>query len=462
MKGRGRRPILPPPAATAVLVGMGVLAGLLVLARTATWGVGLSADSAAYIAVARNLIAGNGFLNFNGAPYAEWPPLYPLLLAAFGAFSDPAAVAAPLNALAHGLTVFVVGSHLSHRLGFRFGLAAAGALTLCIPLASLAARALSDSLLLLWAVLALTCASRFLTEGSVRAFSCMALFSALACLTRYVGVAVPIAIGFALLGHRSNLANMGVLRRVGYLFGYVLIVATPMAIWSLHNPPSTGKFAALRDAPDERLVASGFEVLGFVGGWIVGADVFSQVGRVALAAVFVVGLAIAGAVVSRKGQRAGGGGLAASVGGVHVGLSGGDSRRRVLGIHMGRVDGVAAGSCAALDSAEPDNRFRFARRGTVLAALVCCSRGHGGLAVRTGPCADQCLGNGSPIRARDASERRRCLCSAGGLGGLASRPERTRPSQGPCVRPCCHPHGGMEAIANAASCRGNCERRRCA
>lgn len=318
MKGRGRVPILRPPAATAVLLGMGVLAALLVLARTATWGVGLSADSAAYIAVARNLIAGNGFLNFNGSPYVEWPPLYPLLLAAFGAFSDPAAVAAPLNALAHGLTVFVVGSHLSHRLGFRFGLAAAGALMLCIPLAALAARALSDSLFLLWVVLALTSASRFLTEGGVRAFSCMALCSALACLTRYVGVAVPIAIGFALLGHRSNLVSMGVLRKVGHLSVYVLIVATPMAIWSLHNPPSTGKFAALRAAPDERLVASGFEVLGFVGGWIVGADVFSQVGRVALAAVFVVGLAVAGVVVSRKAPMhppGGGGGAGCFRGG---------------------------------------------------------------------------------------------------------------------------------------------------
>ena len=305
MQGCRRVPMLHRPrASTVALIGMGVLAALLVFARTVAWGVGLSADSAAYISAARNLLAGHGFLKFDGSPFSEWPPLYPLLLAALGAGTDPAVVVAPLNAAAHGLTVFVVGSHLRSRLGSWIGLAAAGALALCIPLASLAARALSDSLFLLWVVLALTAASGFHSRGGVRAFVCMALFSALAGLTRYVGVAVPIAIACALLG-RQGLPGWGVLRKVVHVAGYGLIAVTPMAFWLLCKPSSTGDTAGERAAPDDLLIANGFDALGFVGGWIVGTDVFSHTGRVALAVVFLFALAVAGVVLARRGPAPG-------------------------------------------------------------------------------------------------------------------------------------------------------------
>ena len=305
MQGCRRVPMLHRPrASTVALIGMGVLAAWLVFARTVAWGVGLSADSAAYISAARNLLAGHGFLKFDGSPFSEWPPLYPLLLAALGAGTDPAVVATPLNAAAHGLTVFVVGSHLRSRLGSWIGLAAAGALALCIPLAALAARALSDSLFLLWVVLALTAASGFRSHGGIRAFVCMALFSALAGLTRYVGVAVPIAIAFALLG-RQGLPGWGVLRKVVHVAGYGLIAVTPMALWVLYKPSSTGDTAGERAAPDDLLIANGFDALGFVGGWIVGTDVFSHTGRVALAVVFLFALAVAGVVLARRGPAPG-------------------------------------------------------------------------------------------------------------------------------------------------------------
>ncbi|MFA6572331.1 MAG: hypothetical protein WCT77_13980, partial [Bacteroidota bacterium] len=44
-------------------------------------GVGILPDSVAYIAVARSLTEGGGFVTFDGFYYVLQPPLYPLMLA---------------------------------------------------------------------------------------------------------------------------------------------------------------------------------------------------------------------------------------------------------------------------------------------------------------------------------------------------------------------------------------------
>ena len=59
--------------------------------------------------MARNLVAGHGFLEWNGTRYQGAAPIFPLLLAAVGVFGiDAAAVAGSVNAAAFGLTVFAV------------------------------------------------------------------------------------------------------------------------------------------------------------------------------------------------------------------------------------------------------------------------------------------------------------------------------------------------------------------
>ena len=44
------------------------------------YGIGLSVDSANYFSVAQSLAAGNGFMQFDGFPFLNAPPLYPILL----------------------------------------------------------------------------------------------------------------------------------------------------------------------------------------------------------------------------------------------------------------------------------------------------------------------------------------------------------------------------------------------
>ena len=154
-----------PDRLTLLIAAIAALGVALTLAREITYGAGLHEDSINYVSVARNLLAGAGFYEFTGNAYALWPPLYPLLLAAvsLGVF-DPLDVAGPLNAVIFGLTIFVVGRYLRQRLESRFlAVWACLAMALPVPLVEPASWALSASLFILMATLALIQTDKFLT-----------------------------------------------------------------------------------------------------------------------------------------------------------------------------------------------------------------------------------------------------------------------------------------------------------
>ena len=230
-----------PDRFTLLTIAIAALGAALVLGHV-IFGVILSADSAHYIATARNLLAGEGLFRFDGRLFTQWPPLYPLLLAAasLGIF-DPLDVAGPLNAVIFGLTVFVVGWYLRQRLESRF-LAAWGCLAtaLAVPLSHWSSRALSDSLFILLATLALVWTDRFLTDGRLRTLVWAAAFSALAWQTRYIGVAVPALVGLVLLFQPGT----SLAPRVRRVTTYSLIVAAPMGLWLLRNFLTIGEFTA--------------------------------------------------------------------------------------------------------------------------------------------------------------------------------------------------------------------------
>ena len=257
----GRRPDgFTLMVALAALVGAG-----LALARQATYGATLYWDSINYIAVARNLLAGEGLEGFLGGAYITWPPLYPLTLAAASlGIADPLDVAGPLNAAIFALTIFVVGRYLRRRLSSRYlALWACLALALSIHLTSQAATALSESLFILLATLALIRADDYLTEGKTSALLWAAAFSALAWQTRYVGVVVPAAIGLALLLQAS--APLRDRLRRGVALG--LIAGLPMAAWLLRNYLLAGRFTAHAPPVDYSLRELALEALGGLWGW---------------------------------------------------------------------------------------------------------------------------------------------------------------------------------------------------
>ena len=246
-------------AATAAL-GIG-----LVLAREATYGASLSWDSLLYVAVAQNLLAGEGFVDPSGGPHTLWPPFYPLLLAGAGlGMLPPHDVIGPLNAVMFGAAIFFVGQYLRHRIESRFLVVwACLTLALALPLSDLAASALAGSAFILLATLALIQADRFLDQGKVSSLILAAIFSALAWQTRHIGVAVPLFVGLLLLLQQGTSLPQRA-KRVGL---FSLIAALPTALWLLRNYLAVGDLPGNRIRTDYSLSGILADVVNGLWGW---------------------------------------------------------------------------------------------------------------------------------------------------------------------------------------------------
>ena len=234
-----------PDRFTMVLAALAVLGAVLVLSRQVAYGVGLGWDSINYISVARNLLAGEGFIQDTfvettegSLDYTMWAPLYPSLLAAssFLVF-DPWGVAGPLNAFIFGVTVFVAGRWLRRRIQSRpLVLLACLAVILAIPLTRAASYAMSETPFILFTTLSLIWIDKFVLDGKRTDLVWAGVFTALACLTRYLGVTVLVA-AMPLLLFRPGVA---LLDRVKQCAAYALISLIPIGLWMLRNTLLSG------------------------------------------------------------------------------------------------------------------------------------------------------------------------------------------------------------------------------
>lgn len=261
-----------PDRYTLLLAGLAALGAALVLARQATYGAALHDDSINYIAVARNLLEGEGFANYREGIYKLWPPLYPALLAAasLGVW-DPMDIAGPLNAVLFGLTVFVVGAYLRRRVEARF-LRVWGtlAVALSIPLTELAAWALAGMPFILLTTLALIQTDKFLREGKTANLLWAALLGAVAWQVRYVGVAGVAIIGLLLLMQTG--ANWR--QRAGRIGLVIALTGLPMAGWLLRVYWATGNWTLFGNRPpvDYAWPAVLRDILAGIGSWVVNLD----------------------------------------------------------------------------------------------------------------------------------------------------------------------------------------------
>lgn len=255
-----------PDRLTLLLAALSLLAAGIALARGATWGPALPSDPVNYVAVARHLLAGEGFTGYAGGPYADWAPLWPLLLAGTGlSLADPLDVVGPLNAAVLAAAVFAAGSWLRRRLQSAF-LTVWGwlALALSVPLIEMGSSGFSESAFILFVTLALSHADRFLSEGTRAALLQAALFTALAGLTRYLGGALLATVALLLLfQHGAALPERA--RRLA-VFGS--IAALPVALWMLRNLLLVGEPFGERAHPTLALPDVLGRLLATPRGWI--------------------------------------------------------------------------------------------------------------------------------------------------------------------------------------------------
>ena len=248
--GRRRRwlsdgaPSVPRTGLTLPLAAIAALGAVLVLARQVPFGVGLHWDSGNYVAVARYLLAGEGFREYSGAVYVSWPPLYPLVLAVASLdVLDPLAVAGPVNAALFALTIFVVGRYLQRRLESRFLVVwAALAIALATPLAGQAAIAMSGTAFILLVTLTLIHVDAFLAKGRTSSLVWTGTCAALAWQTRYLGAALVAAVAVMLLLQRGARPP----QRVRRAAGFALLAGAPMVVWLVRNRLVSGTFTGPR------------------------------------------------------------------------------------------------------------------------------------------------------------------------------------------------------------------------
>ena len=224
---------------TLLLVALAALGMVLVLLRNHPYGPGLYWDAVNYIAVARNLLAGEGWIQLNREIYAYFAPLYPALLALSGLLSgfDPLALAGPLNALLFGLTVLTFGHWLRERIKSRW-LALWGCLALAcsLPLTALSSTAMAEPVFILFITLALFSMDRFWRGDQAAALIWAGLFTALACLTRYAGVTLLMTLLLFLLLQPGRRLREKI--KHGALF--LLTAGLPFGLWLLYNTARVG------------------------------------------------------------------------------------------------------------------------------------------------------------------------------------------------------------------------------
>jgi hypothetical protein len=164
------------------------------------WGFGTSPDSIIYIAGARSLAAGRGFslpsVAGDPSPIVQFPPLFSAVLSTFGLVGiDPLDGASILNAALFALNIYLAGLFVYRVTGMREAGFIAGALTLTAP-AILATHTMvwSEALFLFLVLTSGFATVRYLRQQNYSALLTTLPAALLAPLTRYVGVAVLIAV----------------------------------------------------------------------------------------------------------------------------------------------------------------------------------------------------------------------------------------------------------------------------
>ena len=222
-----------------------------ILVRTATYGAAVTTDSISFLSTALNFFAGEGWRDLAGKPLVRWPPLFPLLLAAFGWVGiEPLEAGRLINATAFGLTILAAGCWLRSNLRSRLlVLAATATLAASLPLSRWAAHFMSEILFILFTILALMQLATFLNQKTDAPLWWAAVFTALAALTRYAGVAlIGTGVLMLLVRRAPPLAA-----RLKHTIAYGAISSIPLAGVLTYNWAVSGTLTGRRKASGQSL-----------------------------------------------------------------------------------------------------------------------------------------------------------------------------------------------------------------
>lgn len=216
----------------ALLAALGFL---VVQFATDTFGPGVSPDSINYIAAARSLASGRGYLYYDGLPFTLWPPLLPTILSVGVTLGiDLLQFARFLNALTFGLTIFYIGQVASLVIESRVlrGITTATALA-SFPLLKMFVMIWAEPLFILLVLAFLNHLARTRAAQSVspRRVATLGGMAACACLQRYLGIVLVLCgVIFFLCSHRLAWKD-----RLISIATFTFVSLAPLSLWILRN-----------------------------------------------------------------------------------------------------------------------------------------------------------------------------------------------------------------------------------
>jgi len=223
------------------LAAISIAGSLLVYLATSHYGPGLSTDGARYLSTAENISRGDGIIDYLGLPLINWPPLYPIILAAFNllAGADVFIIGQVINIIAFGAVVWLGGIFFERSLpkNYTFAVIASLILVTSLPLIEVSANIASDPLFMVCVLLFLLAAQEYVRSRSRRSWWQMALLAIAACLLRYAGLALVASGALIVLLAWRKKPRTAILEAGG--FG--LLAGAPIAAWAIfHNYRLTG------------------------------------------------------------------------------------------------------------------------------------------------------------------------------------------------------------------------------
>jgi hypothetical protein len=232
------------------LLVLTVLAIALCGTVTSKYGAGVSSDSTKYLSVAQNLREGNGLIDHKGAPLLSWPPLYSMILAGLSLLTglDVFVVGWYFNVFLYGLNVFLSGVIFYRIFSEKPLYAYLASLFVFLSISSLRIHSdiSSDPFYLTLTLGFLIAVEDYVRKRSYRAFAWMVLFSVLAPLQRYVGLAITVTAEIVIL--IENRKSIRTLLRDGFILGFLSVL--PIAWWLIvHNMIMHGSLWGLESQP---------------------------------------------------------------------------------------------------------------------------------------------------------------------------------------------------------------------
>ncbi|HEC92086.1 MAG TPA: hypothetical protein ENI51_03700 [Candidatus Atribacteria bacterium] len=255
------------------------LAGFfLILLSTSRYGAGIAADSVTYISGAKSLLEGKGYRHYLGHPLTLYPPLFPLVLSLFEFLGlNLSESIRYLHAVFFGLIIFISGRWLLKKLIY-WPLVFFGSLVILfsMPLIRVHIHILSEPLFILIVFLFTLEIQQYLENRKKKFLIFSAILSAMASLTRYIGITTVFTGILLLLFNRTFTLK----KRFKDSLNFTLISLFPLIYWSFKmNLLFTPKIEGLTSSSTS-LLENLYNTLDTISLWILPSNIGTPLLRI--------------------------------------------------------------------------------------------------------------------------------------------------------------------------------------